>query len=200
MHTHISISCKGKCINAMILKCYMLTVSIARPCSSASRMWRGCPAPGCLYALRLPSASETGIRRRGPQRKASSLFPYTNIQLTATGSRAQTVHRPLTQYSSRDHSPVLLQWFSATNSTSCRSSKDCFPVLLQGFQTPVGVPGNADPRSHEGQPPGSFSHQLDSYKCFNLQQELQRPFTVPIVLIIIMSNSVIFKRQVVSSF
>ncbi len=51
-------------INTMILKCNMLNLLVARPCNSASRMWRG------LHALRIPADTETGIRgvdpREGP--------------------------------------------------------------------------------------------------------------------------------------
>ncbi len=42
---------EGKCISAMISKCIVFTLLVARPSSSASRMWRGCPPLGCLLVL-----------------------------------------------------------------------------------------------------------------------------------------------------
>ncbi len=42
---------KGKCISLMLSKCNMLTLLIARPCSSVARMWRDLLPLGCLHAL-----------------------------------------------------------------------------------------------------------------------------------------------------
>jgi hypothetical protein len=57
----------GGGFSTMVLKCNMLTLLIARPCSNAFIMWRGLPSPGCLYVLRIPTNTERVIRGHGPQ-------------------------------------------------------------------------------------------------------------------------------------
>jgi hypothetical protein len=53
-------------ISAMILKCKMLTLFMARPCNSTSWMWRNHPSLSCLHALSIPSDDAgTGVGAGG---------------------------------------------------------------------------------------------------------------------------------------
>jgi hypothetical protein len=54
----------------------MLTLLLARPCSSAPKMWRGPCSLGCLYALWSPTDTETGIRERRLQKRTFALFRH----------------------------------------------------------------------------------------------------------------------------
>jgi hypothetical protein len=57
---------QGECVNIMLSKDNILTLLIARTCSNASSIWIGRLPLGCLHALSIPNATETGIRECGP--------------------------------------------------------------------------------------------------------------------------------------
>ncbi len=73
----------------MILNCNMLTLLMARPCSSVSRMWRGRPSWDCSHALKFLLALKQDSRDADPRNRAFALFPHMHDPLAAAGSRVQ---------------------------------------------------------------------------------------------------------------
>jgi hypothetical protein len=78
-----------KCINLMLSKCNMLTLLVARLCNSPSRMWKG-----CLHALWIPTATETGVRGRGPPQEG--LCPLPTDACFTYSHRVKDLYRSLT--------------------------------------------------------------------------------------------------------
>ncbi len=100
MCTNLSISEKEYYAfqNAICWLCWL-----ARPCSSASRMWRGHPPPGCLHALRilLPLTQKLG-RGADPAGRPSS-SPYACIlHLPSQGPGSRQFTNPWS-YTLRPH-------------------------------------------------------------------------------------------------
>jgi hypothetical protein len=99
MSIHINISRKGSVSVYLIFK--MLTLVVARPCSS-SRMCGDHPLLGCLHALWIPLATETGIRRHRPRGRPSP-FPHTcMVHLMLQLPKSWQVTNPCVR-----HSPYL---------------------------------------------------------------------------------------------
>ncbi len=90
----------------------MFILLVARPCSNASRMWKGRPPPGCLLALWIPTL---GIREHRSQGKAFSLSPHMHTPLTAEGSRVQTTD------TCSDTLPLSGLWAAAVGFLSSRA-------------------------------------------------------------------------------
>jgi hypothetical protein len=90
--THADIARREKWNSTMISKYLMLTLLIAKPFSSASRMWRGHPPQGLLPCPLTSCCHQTRSLEVEAQGKASSL---SHLLLHAAGSR---VHWPLVKY------------------------------------------------------------------------------------------------------
>jgi hypothetical protein len=120
VHTHVHLM-EGKCISTMISKCYILTLLVAKPCSSASRMWIGDPPP-----LPLTSYCHQDRNQEAQNlRDGLSPLPTHAYPTDCLMGLLHTIHRPFMWYNSFPHfllpicfllssSSLLLLTFSST--------------------------------------------------------------------------------------